>query len=166
MHRSAPGPADGRAAPVILVVEDSADDEALMVRALRRAGVAMQVVVVRDGAEALRYLLTETALHRNRPRVVLSDLKLPKLNGLELLRSLRADARTATLPVVLFSSSAQDADLQQAYALGANSYIRKPVDSQQFADTVRQIGEYWLELNEASPAAARGRDPAAQRCGT
>jgi two-component system response regulator len=156
MHRSAPAPADGQPTPVILVVEDSADDEALMVRALRRASIAMQIVVVRDGAEALHYLLPECEAHRGpRPRVVLSDLKLPKLNGLELLRRLRADARTATLPVVLFSSSAQDADLQQAYAIGANSYIRKPVDSQLFADIVRQIGEYWLELNEATPLVTR-----------
>ena len=154
MHRSAPAPADGQPTPVILVVEDSADDEALMVRALSRAEIAMNVVVVRDSAEALQYLLPDTG-HAPRPRVVLSDLKLPKLNGLELLRRLRADARTATLPVVLFSSSAQDADLQQAYAIGANSYIRKPVDSQLFADIVRQIGEYWLELNEAAPLVTR-----------
>jgi CheY-like chemotaxis protein len=164
MHRSAPA-SDGHAAPVILVVEDSADDEALMVRALSRVAIAMQVVVVRDGAEALQYLLPDTG-HAVRPRVVLSDLKLPKLDGLELLRCLRADDRTATLPVVLFSSSAQDADLQQAYALGANSYIRKPVDSQLFADTVRQIGEYWLELNEAAPIAARIYDAPAKRCGS
>lgn len=165
MHRSAPAPTGGPAAPVILVVEDSPDDEALMVRALSRATIAMEVVVVRDGAEALRYLLPDTG-HAPRPRVVLSDLKLPRLNGLELLRCLRADARTATLPVVLFSSSAQDADLQQAYALRANSYIRKPVDSQLFADTVRQIGEYWLELNEAAPTTTHGFAAPAIRCGS
>lgn len=136
-----------------------------MVRALSRAAIAMTVVVVRDGAEALQYLLPDTG-HAARPRLVLSDLKLPKLNGLELLRRLRADDRTATLPVVLFSSSAQDTDLQQAYALGVNSYIRKPVDSQLFADTVRQIGEYWLELNEAAPIAARLYDALAKRCGS
>jgi two-component system response regulator len=164
MQRSAPS-SDAHTAPIILVVEDSADDEALMVRALSRAEIAMNVVVVRDGAEALQYLLPDTG-HAPRPRVVLSDLKLPKLNGLELLRCLRADDRTATLPVVLFSSSAQDADLQQAYALGANSYIRKPVDSQLFADTVRQIGEYWIELNEAAPVAARIYDAPAKRCGS
>src|SRR5215831_15751037 len=160
MQRSAPVP-DGPA-PLILVVEDSPDDEALMVRALGKAAIAMQVVVVRDGAEALHYLLSENHAHR-RPRVVLSDLKLPKVNGLELLRCLRADDRTATLPVVLFSSSTQHADLQQASALGANSYIRKPVDYQLFADVVRQIGEYWLELNEAAPA--ERLDALAKRCG-
>jgi len=166
MHRSAPSPADTHALPVILIVEDSADDEALMVRALGKSAITMQAVVVRDGAEALQYLLPEAGAPRARPRVVLSDLHLPKVGGLELLRCLRADARTATLPVVLFSSSAHGADIRQAYLLGANSYIVKPVDSQLFADAVRMIGEYWLDLNEAPPAAARGFDGLAKRCGS
>ncbi|WP_018989999.1 response regulator [Aromatoleum toluclasticum] len=130
----------------VLLVEDNADDEVLTLRALRKHGIT-NVVVKRDGAEALDYLLGGAEL----PAVVLLDLKLPKVDGLEVLRRLRADARTRILPVVILTSSKEESDLFEGYGRGANSYIRKPVDFVAFMEAVRQLGVYWLELNEPPP---------------
>jgi CheY-like chemotaxis protein len=149
-------PSNSQDPRLVLIVEDSPDDEALMVRALRRTGIAMELVVMRDGAEALAYLAQCGAgcARTRRPDVVISDLKLPRVDGFELLRGIRADAHTAAIPVVMFSSSAQDADRHNAYNLGANSYIQKPVESQAFAEVLRHLGTYWLSLNEPPPRVA------------
>ena len=140
---------------VILLVEDNADDELLTLRALKQNNIKNEVVVARDGVQALEYLLgdgnTGGLSHAHLPEVVLLDLKLPKLDGLELLRRLRADARTKLLPVVILTSSNEERDRMTGYNLGANSYVRKPVDFEQFAETVRQLGLYWLVLNESPP---------------
>jgi CheY-like chemotaxis protein len=137
---------------VILLVEDNPRDEELTLRAFKRSGIANEVQVVRDGAEALDRLLgrgahTGAAL----PELVLLDLKLPKVDGLEVLRALRQDPRTALLPIVVLTSSVEEQDLVRSYQLGANSYDRKPVDFNQFADAVRQLGLYWMVLNRAAP---------------
>jgi two-component system response regulator len=136
----------------ILLVEDNPDDEALTVRALKKSNVANEIVVVRDGVEALDYLFCEghfaTGEPRPLPQVVLLDLKLPKLDGLGVLRRIRADARTRLLPVVILSSSDEEEDLTQGYSLGANSYVRKPVNFEQFLTAAQQLGLYWLVLNE------------------
>jgi CheY-like chemotaxis protein len=142
---------------VILLVEDNEDDEMLATRALERHHVANTVVVARDGAEALDYLFA-TGQYAGRdpstdPHLVLLDLKLPKVSGLEVLTRLREDKRTRFLPVVILTSSKEEQDLLGGYSLGANSYIRKPVDFSQFSDAVRQVGLYWLVLNEAPPQA-------------
>lgn len=139
----------------ILLVEDDPDDEALTLRALRRAHVDSTIVVARDGAEALDYLFA-TGAHAGRdphalPQVVLLDLKLPKVDGLEVLRRLRADARTSWLPVVILTSSSEEEDRIAGYRLGANSFVRKPVDFSNFAAAVGQVGLYWLLLNEPMP---------------
>ena len=139
----------------ILLVEDNPDDEALTLRAFARNGIRQQVHVARDGVEALDYLFARGA-HAGRdlarqPTITLLDLKLPRLDGLEVLRHVRADDRTRNLPVVILTSSREDQDLVRGYGLGANSYIRKPVDFNQFVEAVRQIGVYWLQLNENPP---------------
>lgn len=144
---------------VILLVEDNADDEALAKRAFKKNNVMNNVVVARDGVQALDYLFG-TGAHAGRdlnimPTVVLLDLKLPKVDGLEVLRRLRADARTRLLPVVVLTSSKEEQDLVKSYSLGVNSYIRKPVDFEQFIEAVKQLGLYWLVLNEAPPMLAR-----------
>ena len=140
---------------VILLVEDNADDEVLTLRAFAKNNIANQVVVARDGVEALEYLFASGAYAgrdvRDQPQIVLLDLKLPKLDGLEVLRRLRADDRTTLLPVIILTSSKEEQDLIQSYRLGANSYIRKPVDFLQFIEAIRQLGLYWLVLNEAAP---------------
>ena len=140
---------------MILLVEDNPDDEALTLRALRKANVGNDVNVVRDGVEALDFLFgagrfaeRDTAVM---PQVVLLDLKLPKVDGLEVLRRIRADERTKLLPVVILTSSDEEQDRIAGYALGANSYVRKPVDFAQFAEAVRQLGLYWLVLNQPPP---------------
>ena len=140
---------------MILLVEDNPDDEALTRRALGKNNIQNEVVVARDGAEALDFLFC-TGAYAGRdsgavPEVVLLDLKLPKIDGLEVLRRLRADERTRLLPVVILTSSKEDQDLANGYRLGANSYIRKPVDFEQFVEAVRQLGLYWLVLNEPPP---------------
>jgi two-component system, response regulator len=140
---------------VILLVEDNADDEDLTLRALKKSNIMNRVVVARDGVQALDYLFMR-ADHATRdphelPQVILLDLKLPKLDGLEVLRTLRADPRTKLLPVVILTSSAEEQDILRGYNLGANSYIRKPVDFTQFVDAVRQLGLYWLVLNQPPP---------------
>ncbi|MBI4755269.1 MAG: response regulator [Betaproteobacteria bacterium] len=136
----------------ILLVEDNADDEALTLRAFSKNNVANSVVVARDGVEALDYLFG-TGVHAGRdtqimPAVVLLDLKLPRIDGLEVLRRIRADRRTALLPVVILTTSKEQQDIYEAYSLGANSYIRKPVDFERFIFAVGQLGLYWLSLNE------------------
>jgi two-component system response regulator len=136
----------------ILLVEDNPDDEALTVRALKKSNVANGIVVVRDGVEAVDYLFCEGPFAVTEPRplpqVVLLDLKLPKLDGLGVLRRIRADARTRLLPVVILSSSDEEEDRIQGYSLGANSYVRKPVNFEQFLEAAAQLGLYWLVLNE------------------
>ncbi|MBZ5695849.1 MAG: response regulator [Acidobacteriia bacterium] len=141
---------------VILLVEDNPDDEALTLRALRKNNIKNEVVVARDGAEALDYLFG-TGAHAGRdtgalPQVVLLDLKLPKIDGLNVLRQIRADKRAKLLPVVILTSSVEEQDRMQGYDLGANSYVRKPVDFNQFIEAVRQLGLYWLILNQPPPA--------------
>ena len=143
---------------LVLLVEDNPDDEALTLRALSRNGVRHRLEVVRDGVEALDYLFARGS-HAGRagqplPTVALLDLKLPLVDGLEVLRQVRANARTHNLPVVILTSSREDEDLIQSYGLGANSYIRKPVDFVQFMEAVRQVGTYWLILNEDPPTPA------------
>ncbi len=140
---------------VILLVEDNPDDEALTLRALKKNNIKNEVVVARDGAEALDYLFARGA-HEGRdtsrlPQVVLLDLKLPKIDGLDVLRAIRGDERTKRLAVVILTSSKEDNDLLDGYELGANSYVRKPVDFTAFAEAVRQLGLYWLVLNESPP---------------
>ncbi len=142
----------------ILLVEDNPDDEALTLRALERAKICNEVVVARDGVEALDYLFG-TGPHAGRdtslvPQVVLLDLKLPKVDGLDVLRRLRADERTRFLPVVILTSSSEERDRIDGYKLGANSYVRKPVDFTRFAEAVRHLGLYWLLLNEPAPPGA------------
>ena len=143
---------------VILLVEDNANDEALTLRALKRGNIGNEVVVVRDGAEAVEYLLgAGTGMNeqsRGLPQLVLLDLKLPKLDGLEVLRRIRDAERTKALPVVIFTSSKEERDIVEGYRLGANSYIRKPIDFAAFAEAVRQLGLYWLILNEPIPGAS------------
>lgn len=139
----------------ILLVEDNPDDEALTLRALRKNNIANAMSVVRDGAEALDFLFCAGAYAnrdpREMPQVILLDLKLPKVDGLEVLRRIRADERTRLLPVVILTSSREEQDLLKSYTLGANSYVHKPVDFNQFVEAVRQLGLYWLVLNEAPP---------------
>jgi two-component system response regulator len=143
---------------VILLVEDNPDDEALTLRAFKKNNIRNEVVVARDGVQALEYLFGNPPHEcRDRtplPQVVLLDLKLPKLDGLEVLRRIRADDRTKLLPVVILTSSKEEIDLTNGYSLGANSYIRKPVDFGQFTEAVRQLGLYWLILNESPPRRA------------
>jgi two-component system response regulator len=142
------------AAKVILLVEDNPDDEALTLRAFAKNNISNSLVVVRDGAEALDWLL-KRGKHKDRqeadPQIVLLDLKLPKVDGLEVLRQLRDDPRTKLLPVVILTSSNEESDLLRGYELRANSYIRKPVDFARFVEAVREIGMYWLVLNEPPP---------------
>ena len=140
---------------MILLVEDSPDDEELTTRALRQAKIANEVVVARDGAEALDFLFGEGA-HAGRdvartPAVILLDLKLPKLSGLDVLNRLRADPRTRLIPTVILTSSSEEEDMLKSYQSGANSYVRKPVDFGQFAIAVSQLGIYWLLLNQPVP---------------
>jgi two-component system response regulator len=139
----------------ILLVEDNPDDEALTLRALTQNKILNEVVVAHDGAEALDYLFA-TGAYAGRdltamPQLILLDLKLPKIDGLEVLQRLRADPRTRLLPVVVLTSSKEDRDVVESYRLSANSYIRKPVDFAQFIEAVRQLGLYWLVLNEPAP---------------
>ena len=140
---------------MILVVEDNPDDEALTLRALKKNNIGNEVFVVRDGAEALDFLFCTGAYAdrdpREMPQMILLDLKLPKIDGLEVLRRIRADKRTRLLPIVILTSSNEEQDLIEGYKNGANSYIRKPVDFNQFVEAVRQLSLYWLVLNEAPP---------------
>ena len=144
---------------VILLVEDNPDDEALTLRALKKNNIQNEVVVARDGVEALDYLFG-SGKYAGRdvsllPSVTLLDLKLPKIDGLEVLEKIRANDLTKLLPVVILTSSKEEQDLLKGYELGANSYIRKPVDFSQFIESVRQLGLYWLLLNESAPVRSR-----------
>ena len=133
----------------ILLVEDNPDDEALTLRALRKNNILNEVIVVRDGQEALDYFFGEGASERPAPTVVLLDLKLPKVDGLEVLRRIRADRQTCIQPVVILTSSSEEQDIITGYRLGTNSYILKPVDFEQFVEAIHQLGIYWLVLNES-----------------
>ena len=140
---------------VIVLVEDNANDEELTLRAFRKSKIGNRVVVLRDGAEALDYFFCRGA-HAGRVaseviQVVLLDLKLPKVDGLDVLRALRADPRTRLIPIVILTSSAEDQDLVRGYGLGANSYVRKPVDFRQFSEAVTRLGLYWMLVNEPPP---------------
>jgi DNA-binding response OmpR family regulator len=136
------------AAKRILLVEDDPDHELLTIRALKRSNIANDVTVARDGEEAISLLFSEDAML---PQVVLLDLKLPKVDGLEVLRRIRESALTRMLPVVVLTSSDEERDLVRSYQLGVNSYIRKPVNFNDFAEATRQLGMYWLVLNECPP---------------
>ena len=140
---------------VILLVEDNPDDEALTIRALKKNKIENEVVVAHDGAEALDYLFCRgsySSRDKNiMPQLVLLDLKLPKIDGIEVLKQLRANERTKMLPVVILTSSKEEQDLLDGYSNGANSYIRKPVDFTQFTEAVKQLELYWLLLNESPP---------------
>lgn len=138
-----------------MLVEDNPDDEALTMRALRKNKISNQVIIARDGVEALDYAFG-TGVYANRdmstmPQVVLLDLKLPKMDGLQVLKRLKADSRTQLIPVVILTSSKEEKDLIAGYRLGANSYVRKPVDFNEFNETVRELGTYWLTLNQPAP---------------
>jgi CheY-like chemotaxis protein len=144
---------------IILLVEDNPDDVILTERALKKSHILNKLVVARDGAEALDYIFG-TGNYSSRdmtamPEVILLDLKLPKIDGLEVLKKIRSDNRTKLLPVVILTSSKEESDLIKGYSLGANSYIRKPVNFNQFAEAIRQLGLYWLVLNEAPPQDTR-----------
>ena len=141
---------------IILLVEDNPDDIELTLRAFKRSKVANEIVVARDGAEALDYLFASGAYAGRdvgaTPEVVLLDLKLPKIDGLDVLRRMRADERTRRTPVVVLTSSNEEKDIVSSYDLGANSFVRKPVDFTQFIDAAKQLGLYWLVLNEPAPS--------------
>jgi two-component system response regulator len=149
------------ASDVILLVEDNPDDEELTLRAFRRNRILNEVVVARDGQEALDYLFAEGSYAGRdplaRPAVVLLDLNLPLVSGLEVLRRMRADERTALIPVVVLTTSSVEQDIVESYRLRANSYIRKPVGFEKFAEAVSQLGLYWLMLNERPYGGESGR---------
>ena len=140
---------------VILLVEDNPDDEELTLMALQKNNILNEVVVARDGVEALDYLFGEGpesfSQRRVLPAIILLDLKLPRVDGLEVLKRIRSDDRTRILPVVVLTSSREESDLLESYSLGCNSYVRKPVDFAQFVEATRQLGLYWLLLNEGPP---------------
>ncbi len=139
----------------ILLVEDNPDDEALAIRALKRHHISNEIIVARDGVEALDYMFG-TGIFAGRdislkPTVILLDLKLPRIDGIEVLRRLREDERSKLVPVVVLTTSSEEQDMLNSYSLGCNSYIRKPVDFIQFSDAIRQLGMYWLLMNEPPP---------------
>ncbi len=150
----------------ILLVEDSAEDAELTIRALRRSKIVNEIRVAEDGAEALDFLFCRgpykdrTFVHP--PRLVLLDLKLPKISGMEVLRAIRADERTKAIPVVVLTSSKEERDVIDGYKLGVNAYAQKPVDFEQFSETVRQIGMFWMLINQAPPPAAFAANSAAE----
>jgi two-component system response regulator len=144
---------------VILLVEDNADDEVLTLRALKKNNIRNQVVVARDGSEALDYLFA-AGIHAGRdlrvmPQIILLDLKLAKVDGFEVLNRVRSNECTKLLPVVILTTSNEDQDRMRGYGLGANSFVRKPVEFDKFIEAVRQLGLYWLILNEAAPVSRR-----------
>ncbi len=138
---------------MILLVEDDPDHEALAIRALRKANVANEIKVARDGAEAIDYMNGILDGTNRVPQLVLLDLKLPKVEGLDVLKAIRASDKTALLPVVVLTSSDEERDIVSSYRLGVNSYIRKPVNFTDFAEATKQLGMYWLLLNQCPPAA-------------
>lgn len=137
---------------IIFLVEDNADDEALMLRALKKNNIANEIVIARDGAEALDYLFgAGKYAGRNtneQPQIILLDLKLPKLDGIEVLKRIREDERTKFIPVVVLTTSVEQRDIVESYQFGANSYVQKPVDFNEFMEATRQLGTYWLLLNQ------------------
>ena len=133
--------------PIVCIVEDNPDDERLTIRALRKGQIANEIKVARNGEEALNMVFNANPL----PCVVLLDLKLPKIDGLEVLRQIRANERTHLLPVVVLTSSSEDLDIVESYGFGANSYVRKPVEFERFTEAVRQLGLYWALVNEPLP---------------
>ena len=137
---------------ILLLIEDNPDDEALTIRALKKHNIANEIVVARDGEEALDFIYTRGRFAGrdpdNPPQVILLDLKLPKIDGLEVLRQIRNHPATRRVPVVVLTSSNEEKDIISSYDLGANSYVRKPVDFEQFLEAARQLGLYWLVLNE------------------
>jgi two-component system, response regulator len=141
---------------VILLVEDNGDDVEITLRAFRKSNVPSEIVVVRDGVEALDYMFAAGThagqMTKPQPDVILLDLKLPKVSGLEVLRRLREEERTRRVPVVVLTSSNEEKDIQSSYDLGANSFVRKPVDFTQFMEVARQLGQYWLGINESPPS--------------
>ena len=142
--------------PVVLLIEDNPKDEALTLRALKKANIGNSVVIARDGVEAVDYLLGVDASggHKPLPQLILLDLKLPKLDGHEVLERIRGDERTRFIPIVILTTSVEEKDRLEGYRLGANSYVRKPVDFTEFVHAVAQLGLYWLILNEPPPARA------------
>jgi len=135
----------------ILLVEDNPDDEILTLRALKKDNLANKITVARDGEEALEYLFGKNHDGNDLPVLIILDLKLPKIGGIEVLRKIRSEKKTKLLPVVILTSSNEEKDLIESYSLGANSYIRKPVDFNQFLEAARQLKLYWLVLNESPP---------------
>lgn len=137
---------------VIFLVEDNPDDEALMLRALKKNNIANEIVVAHDGEEAVDYLFATGQFGwratEDQPQLILLDLKLPKLDGLEVLKRIRGDERTKYIPVVVLTTSAEQRDIVESYQLGANSYVQKPIDFNEFMDATRQLGTYWLLLNQ------------------
>lgn len=142
--------------PYILLVEDNPDDVELTKRAFAKNHIANEIVVLRDGAEACEFLFESGRESRALPQVILLDLKLPKLSGLEVLERIRASETTRFVPTVILTSSKQEEDLLEGYRLGVNSYVRKPVDFNEFVEAVRQVGLYWLVLNESPPSIGGG----------
>ncbi|WP_243373796.1 response regulator [Geotalea sp. SG265] len=142
---------------MILLVEDNPDDEALTLRALQKAAASHEIVIAHDGVEALDIAFGRgpaAGIHGHvKPQLILLDLKLPKVDGLEVLRQLRANPETRTIPIVVFTSSSEEQDIMRSYGLGANSYIRKPVEFRQFCEALRQISSYWLSLCQLPPRA-------------
>jgi two-component system, response regulator len=148
--------------PPVLLVEDNANDETLMLRAFNKGGFINEVIVARDGAKALAYLLPDDDAGWIRPSLILLDLKLPKVDGLEVLHRIRADPRTALIPVVILTTSAEEADVIACYSGGANAYVRKPVKFATFAVAIHAIGVFWLLLSEPMPDDFSPLRPAAQ----
>jgi two-component system response regulator len=146
---------------IILLVEDNPDDEELTLRALAKSGISNKVIVCRDGADALNYIFGRGNYQgrdpADYPAITLLDLKLPKVDGLTVLEGIRADRRTRMMPVVILTSSKQEEDLIRSYMLGVNSYVRKPVKSDLFVEAIRQLGLYWLLLNESPPSRDENR---------
>ncbi|MBE0480952.1 MAG: response regulator [Dehalococcoidia bacterium] len=153
---------------VILLVEDNPDDEALTLRALKKSNILNEVVVAHDGVEALDYLFGKGGQEGRDagrlPELILLDLKLPKIDGMQVLQRIRSHKRTRLLPVVILTSSWEECDLVKGYSLGANSYIRKPVDFVQFGQAVQQLGLYWLLLNISAPRVRDSRDDCSDTC--
>lgn len=137
----------------ILLAEDNPDDEALILRALKENNITNKIIVARDGAEALNWLFGADQDNNVMPQAILLDLKLPKVDGLQVLQQIRASPRTRLLPVIILTSSDEEKDIIESYSQGANSYIRKPVEFNNFVQAIRQVGWYWLALNEPPPVA-------------